>query len=202
MAVPEVKTGTPALQPPGAGLPWWELLTAKYLYFPHVCRNLTWAAAGALFQVEGAKILAIWDGLPAEKLTERVLVRRLTGLEDSSRHWSAAMTVEHLNIVGAGIRRTIGSLRQGSIPAKVARVEDVKPKGEADPAEVRAEFVGLLEESAAAEKSEPPIPRGQGPRYNHPWFGPINAHQWHCLLGIHQGLHRKQLEAIRAGLGV
>jgi len=25
---------TPALQPPGAGLPWWELLVARYVVFP------------------------------------------------------------------------------------------------------------------------------------------------------------------------
>jgi hypothetical protein len=192
---------TPTLQPPGAGLPWWELLVARYLVFPRACRRLSWAAAARLFQDEGARILAIYDALPAERLNERVLIRRFAGMEDSSRYWSAALTVEHLNIVGVGIRRTIDSLRRGEVPARTARVEDVKPRGETAPAVVRSEFVRLLADAASAEAGEPPIARGEGPRYAHPWFGPIDVYQWHCLLGIHQGLHRKQIEAIRSGLG-
>ena len=202
MALPLASTGTPALQPPGAGLPWWELLVAKYLVFPRACRKLTWAAAAQLFQEEGAKIFTIWDALPPESLGERVLIRRLAGIEDSSRFWSMAMTVEHLNIVGSNICQAIYSLRRGEAPARLARTEDVKPCGEMVPAEVRAEFVHLLRQAASAETVEPPVPLGVGPRYAHPWFGPIDAHQWHCLLGLHQRLHRKQIEAIRAGLGV
>jgi hypothetical protein len=183
-------------------LPWWELLVARYLVFPRACRKLTWAAAAQLFQEEGAKILTVWDALPPERLGERVLIRRLAGIEDSSRFWSVAMTVEHLNIVGSNIRQTIFNLRRGEVPARRARTEDVKPRGEIAPAEVRAEFSRLLAQATSAEGVEPPVPRSVGPRYAHPWFGPIDAHQWHCLLGLHQRLHRKQIEAIRAGLGV
>jgi hypothetical protein len=192
--------GMPALQPPGAGLPWWELLAARYFIFPRACRRLSWEAAARLFQDEGAKILALWDALPVERLGERVLVRRLRGIEDSSRYWSTAMTVEHLVIVGRGIRATVRSLGRGEVPARVTRVEDVKPRGEAAPGDVRAQFVRLLTEAKAEEETGQPIPRGTGPRYAHPWFGPIDAYQWHCLLGIHQRLHRRQIEAIRDGL--
>src|SRR5205814_3099947 len=135
------------LQPPGAGLPWLERMVAKYVVFPRMCRRLTWEAAARLFQEEGARILAVWDALPAERLTERVLIRRFRGIEDSSRYWSAAMTVEHLNVVGAGVRQIISGLRRGEAHARPVRIEDVKPRGEAAPAEVRAAFVRLLAEA-------------------------------------------------------
>jgi hypothetical protein len=199
--VTQVKvTKAPVLQAPGAGLPWWELLVAKYIVFPRACRRLDWAAAGKLFQTEGAQILTIWNALPAERLGERVLIRRISGIEDSSRHWSAAMTVEHLNIVGTSLRQLIANLRKGVVPDYVARVQDVKPTGEFAPSEVRGEFERLLAEAAASEANEPAIAAGVGPKFPHPWFGPIDAFQWHCLLGVHQGIHRRQMEAIQKSL--
>ena len=178
----------PQLQPPGAGLPWYELAAARLVVFPLLCRRLSWAAAGRQFQAEGAKVLALWDAFPAGRLAERVLIPRLQGIEDSSRSWSVAMTVEHLNIVGRGIRRIVAGLRVGQAPPRAARIEDVKPRGELPPA------------SAKSEATEPAIPRGTGLSAPHPWFGPLDAHHWHCLLGIHQGIHRKQIEAIRVKL--
>jgi hypothetical protein len=32
----------------------------------------------------------------------------------------------------------------------------------------------------------------------HPWFGEMNAHQWHCLAALHQAIHRKQMQKILA----
>lgn len=188
---------TPALQPPGAGLPWVERMIARHWIFPRFCGKQDWQSAAKLFQDEGRKVLAVWDLIPAERLTERVLVRRAAGMEDSSRFWSAAMTVEHLNIVGQGIRRTIQALRRGVVPDRVARTQDVKPTGEWAVDAVHASFLQLLEEAAV---SESPVPPGQGPVFAHPWFGPLDAFQWHCVLGMHQGIHRKQIEAIREGL--
>jgi hypothetical protein len=138
MAIPVSSNSPPALQSPGAGLPWWEWLVARYFLFPRACRKLRWEGAGRLFQAEGAKVLALWDALPADRLTERVLIRRLPGIEDSSRYWSVAMTIEHLNIVGFGIGLTTRGLRRGQLPSRPARVEDVKPRGETPPAEVQA----------------------------------------------------------------
>ena len=199
MTTSDATNADPRLQPPGAGLPGPELFILRRIIFPLACRRLDWAAAEALFRDEGNTILALWDALPPDRLTEQVLIRRLRGIEDSSRHWSAAMTVEHLNIVGAGIRGIIAGLRRGEVPDRVTRVADVKPTGSIAPAEVRAAFMKLLADTAA---NEPPIARGVGVRYKHPWFGPLDAFEWHCLLGIHQRIHRKQLEAIIGGLGV
>ena len=187
------------LQPPGAGLPWGELLLARYVLFPLAIRKLDWARAGALFQREGEKVLARFDALSADRRTERVLVPRLRGMEDSSRYWSAAMTVEHLNIVGRAFLDVIASLRAGIVPSRKGSTADVKPRGEETAAETRAKFVQLLADTAAADRLPPLLP-GVGPRYAHPWFGPLEAHRWHVLGGIHQGIHRQQLEAIRDGL--
>jgi hypothetical protein len=200
MTLSTIPKPNPQLQLPGAGLPWWELLAARWIVFPSACRRLDWEGAGRLFQSEGANILVLWDGIPAEKRSERVLIQRIAGIEDSSRYWSIAMTVEHLNIVGTGVRQIISALRQGQRLDRVARVEDVKPRGEQPPEQVKAEFVRLLADAATAEASEPGIARGVGPRFGHPWFGPLDAFQWHCLLGLHQRIHRKQVEAIRARL--
>lgn len=194
-------TNAPKLQAPGAGLPWIELFLAKNFIFPLTCRKLTWAAAAQQFRNEGLKVLTLWDGTLSEKRGERVLVRRLPGMEDSSRHWSVAMTVEHLTMVGTAIRQVIGALRRGEVLNRTASVADFKPKGTAPQPEVRAGFARLLADADAATRSEPPIPRGVGPRFPHPWFGPLDAHQWHCLLAFHQGIHRRQIERIRAGLG-
>jgi hypothetical protein len=180
------------LQPPGAGLPWYELLVARYIAFPATVRRHTWASAAELFLAEGRKVLALWDALPPHKLTERVLIPRLMGLEDSSRHWSVAMTVEHLNIVGGRMSHIIDSLLRGEVPNRTPNTADVKPTGAIPAEQVRAEFEKMLAEPARQEPKE-----ASPARLAHPWFGPITAFQWHCLRGMHQGIHRKQIEAIR-----
>lgn len=196
--MPESKA--PVLQPPGAGLPWWERLAAKHIVLPRAWRRVTWVDSARVFQEEGTRALAVWDEIPESRLTERVLIRRFPGIEDSSRFWSAEMTLEHLVIAGTGIRQIVGCLRGGQVPDRPARIQDVKPKGAISPVESRDEFIRFLAETAVEEASLPPIPRGEGPRFIHPWFGPFDAFQWHYLLGHHQGLHRRQLEAIRDGL--
>ncbi len=194
--VTKTTTIVPSLEKPGAGLPWWELLVARYLIFPRTCRRLTWRTAAELFQVEGAAVLKLWDSLPSEFLTQRVLIRRIVGIEDSSRYWSVAMTVEHLNIVGFGIRELIAGLRRGDEKLPVARIQDVKPMGIMAPDEIRATFRRLLDEAATSARIESPIAPGTGAKAAHPWFGMIDAFQWHCLLGMHQQIHRRQIERI------
>lgn len=186
----------PRLQPPGAGLPWWELLVARYILFPRAVRRMDWAMAARLFQREGEKVLARWDACSPDQLTVPTLIPRISGIEDSSRFWSVAMTVEHLNIVGFGVLEIIAGLRQGRTFERAPRVQDVKPRGEQPPAETRANFVRLLSDAANASAERPILP-GEGPCAPHPWFGPMDAHRWHCLNGIHQRIHRQQIEAIR-----
>jgi hypothetical protein len=189
-------TTRPILQPPGAGLPWYELLVAKYIVFPAQVRKLTWPTAHELFLAEGRNVLALWDATPPDKLTQPVLIRRIVGIEDSSRYWSVVMTVEHLNIVGGRMKFIINSLLQGEVPDRTPNTADVKPTGTIPPAQVRAEFERMLAEPA---RQAPPAPSSA--QLAHPWFGPLGTFEWHCLRGMHQGIHRKQIEAIHRGMG-
>jgi hypothetical protein len=36
--------------------------------------------------------------------------------------------------------------------------------------------------------------------WKHPWFGELNAQQWHFFAGFHMRLHRRQILAIRETL--
>ncbi len=190
----------PRLQAPGQGLPWWEAWLARYVVFPWSCRRLDWAAAARLFQTEGQQVLRLWDEADHDRLRQRVLIARFPGIEDSSRNWSIAETVEHLNIVGDSILQTLDLLERGQTPDEIVRIEDVKPQGRASAEDVRQRFVVLLDRVAAFEAQATPTPRGAGSRYPHPWFGPLGRFEWHCLLGLHQRIHRRQIERIVQGL--
>ncbi len=36
--------------------------------------------------------------------------------------------------------------------------------------------------------------------FNHPWFGPMRAHEWMGVFALHTRIHLEQLRAIRKGL--
>ena len=49
---------------------------------------------------------------------------------------------------------------------------------------------------------EKSIPELKTPlRYEHPWFGPLDAAGWHALAAGHMGIHRRQLENILREMG-
>lgn len=197
----EVSVPSPVtLAPPGAGLPWVEAWLSRYWYFPSYCRRTTWEQASAVFARQGERLLALSDGATDVQLTQQVLIPRLRGLEDSSRYWSLAMTAEHLVIVGRLILRAVTSLSRGEVPTEVASTAAVKPRGEEEARQSLAEFRAFQQEYLE-RTANAGLKSVGGLRYRHPWFGLLTAHQWHCLAGVHQGVHRKQMEAIRKGLG-
>jgi len=123
----------------------------------------------------------------------RVLVPRLRGLEDSSRWWSAWMTLDHLRIVNSQIAQVIAALGEGRVPPGQASTAAVKPSADAS-AEVQAAFEASCDavERAAAGLRQP----RSTARFTHPWFGPLDTAGWHAMAGMHMGIHRAQLEAI------
>lgn len=173
---------------------------SRYFLFPSYCRKTSWEKASHVFTRQGEKIVALTQGLSDEQLGKPVLIERLRGLEDSSRFWSIAMTLEHLVIVGRLMLRGVVLLSRGDTPTDVANTATVKPKGALVPEEALAAFNRFQNEYTRTVENEVRDRNAKG-TYRHPWFGPLTAHRWHCLAGIHQGLHRKQIEAIRAGLG-
>jgi len=182
----------PELEPPGAGLPRIELFVAR-LGFRLMTMFVSRAGASRWFRAEADRILALARSLPPADATRRVLIPRLAGLEDSSRYWSVCMTLEHLVIINSGISRTIASLAAGVVPPGTVSTADVKPGPTADGnmidrfEAVACDYlasVSLLTDLRTKET------------HRHPWFGPLNALNWHRLAAFHQRLHRKQIESI------
>ena len=128
---------------------------------------------------------------------QRVLIRRIRGLEDSSRHWSVYMTLDHLRIVNDAVTGAITALVAGHVPPRQASTADVKPHPNVDRSLVAAFEASCrpLEQCVAAAPD-----LATRVKYAHPWFGPLDAADWHFMAGFHLKLHLKQIDRILAGL--
>jgi hypothetical protein len=74
------------------------------------------------------------------------------------------------------------------------KIEDVKPRGTIDGKALRAEFQNFLKfYEETLKKVENHDSKATAP---HAWFGPMTVRKWHWLMGVHQRLHRKQMEMI------
>ena len=187
---------TPKLAAPGAGLPGIELQIARILFtlraWTHDRQRID-----TLFRQERALVAELVRSCPAGSLGERVLIPRPRGLEDSSRHWSVLMTLEHLRLVNLACALFIRELSEGRVPSGKASTADVKPSPDVTEA-VLETYEASCDEVLAAVASAKDL--DDPARFPHPWFGPMSARRWHVLAAVHLGLHRKQLEAILAGL--
>ncbi|WP_395749097.1 DinB family protein [Prosthecobacter sp.] len=186
----------PQLAPPGAGLPLFELWAARMLFALKRRRGSRETFVRKFVQ-ERAQIQTLVNACPEELRGERVLIRRLRGLEDSSRHWSVWMTLDHLRITNTAVVRVIHALTHGRVPPGVASTAAVKP----DPS-VTAAVEADYEQSCDAvlntitEASE----LKTSMRFAHPWFGPLDAMGWAAMAGTHLGLHRAQIQSIVGGM--
>jgi uncharacterized damage-inducible protein DinB len=190
------QNASPQLAAPGAGLPGIELQIARVLFtlraWTHGRRRID-----SLFQQERALIAELVRACPAGRLGERVLIPRPRGLEDSSRHWSVLMTLEHLRLVNLSCAAIIRELSEGRVPAGKASTADVKPSPDVTEAVISAYEASCDEVLAAVESAKD---LDSAARFPHPWFGPMSARRWHVLAAVHLGLHRHQIEAILRGL--
>lgn len=186
----------PRLAAPGDGLPALEARMAG-IALRLLARFYPTERTVAMFCGEAAAALESARGLSEEQGRTRVLIKRLAGIEDSSRHWSVYMTVAHLVIVGRAIRDGVPRLAAGEALAHEVRVEDVKPSPDAGP-ECLADLAQLCSELRAM-LPRLADPRG-GSRLVHPWFGPLCAAEWLALAAVHNGIHRRQIQRIIAGL--
>lgn len=184
------------LAPPGAGLPALELAVARLLFAWRRHRTSR-AAAAALIANERTAILALVGALDPADAARPVLIRRLRGLEDSSRQWSVFMTLEHLRIVNLAAAGVIASLGRGRVPDRVASTAAVKPAPGIG-ADVVPAFAASCDAVARAVDGIADLRTPA--RFAHPWFGPLDAAGWQVLVGGHLNLHRQQILAIQAGL--
>lgn len=182
----------PTLQAPGAGLPWLENRIAQVLlgWKSHFGTPATFIAQ---FENERRRIQALIEKLSADQLSQRVLIARLPGLEDSSRYWSVAMTLEHLRIVHHAFVGVLTALANEKIPLGEASTAAVKPR-----VDVGAEEIAAYEKSCDALLACVADIRNfkTKARFPHPWFGPMDAHGWLALAAGHIAIHRRQIERI------
>ncbi|OAI43175.1 hypothetical protein AYO41_02705 [Verrucomicrobia bacterium SCGC AG-212-E04] len=186
----------PKLGKPGAGLPFLELFVARHFLLPRAYRRINWDGADAMFQKQGRILVDLTQNLSADRLQKPVLIGRIAGIEDSSRFWSPGMVLEHLIIVGSQMMRGIVELSRGLVPAVKPDVAAVKPTGSYAAGAVGV-FRSFLAQYADTMKREV-VDRNSPTTLVHPWFGAMNARQWHCLAALHQGIHRKQMQKILA----
>lgn len=180
------------LAAPGAGLPILELLVVR-VAFRIIQEVLSRGRIQNWLLSETQKVLDAARALPSEQLTRQVLVPRLTGLEDSSRNWSAAMVLQHLVIVDTGIGELIAALGEDQAFGREVRIADVKPTPDAAEEQLvhlEDALRGYLEQVAAIRSLRTIR------RHAHPWFGHLDGHGWHTLAAVHTMIHRRQLEAI------
>jgi hypothetical protein len=189
----------PKLQKPGSGLPFFEHLYARYWALPTSSRKISWEQSVEQIVRESNRILEMTAGLTTEQLAKKILIKRIPGIEDSSRYWSAAMTMEHLIIVGTGMTDIIFALSNGTRPPVEPDAAKVKPHGTLPVAQARQALKDFT--TRASEKLLTSGPTAIGDRNSpttlkHPWFGELPARKWVWVLGFHQTVHRRQVAAI------
>jgi len=121
----------PKLAPPGAGLPKPELVIAR-LIFAVQSRKGNRDTFNAQFTHERDAIRRLLDSCAPASAATRVLIKRLPGLEDSSRFWSVWMVLDHLRIVNQGVVRTIESLSNEIPRSGQASTAAIKPNPDVD----------------------------------------------------------------------
>jgi uncharacterized damage-inducible protein DinB len=187
----------PKLAAPGAGLPLLESVFLRYFYYPFRAKRFSWSDNLKRLHNETLKIVSIIQNLPEEQFQTRVLIPRLKGMEDSSRFWSVALTVEHLCITIKGMTFIASELAQGNDPHVTVGTAAVKPKQEN--VLKKEEMIKKLQ-TATAETitllSKFTDSHSEKNKSYHPWFGEIDAAGWVWVLGQHQSLHRKQIHQI------
>lgn len=188
----------PRLAAPGAGLPPFELMVGRAAFaVGRLVLPRVWLRKR--FERERDTILALVARCPLASRGRRVLVPRGRGMEDSSRFWSVWMTLDHLRITNEAFSMVVGELAAGSAPARKASIAEVKP----DPAAGEEAESAFRESCGRYLRIEAAVPDLRTPlRYEHPWFGPLDAAGWHALAGGHMGIHRRQLANILRALGV
>lgn len=185
---------TQQLQPAGAGLPCLEKKFIRYILLPITFARTSREQAVENFLTIGQKCLDNVKALPEEDQRKPTLIKRVTGIEDSSRNWSALMTIEHLLIVGQGLRDLTTSLSEGQLLDFEIRIEDVKPPEET-PDDIIQKYQEFLNNYKADIGKLGPL-TSKAYKHKNPWFGKFTAQQWLVFNGVHNKVHLNQINRI------
>jgi len=191
----------PKLAPPGAGIPWTDRLLGHLFLRPFVAEKTPWQTSTERFLKNHSKILKELEGLSPDQLNAKILVPPQKGLEDSSRFWSVAMTLEHLLIVGNRIQTGIIELSTGRTINEKVDIAKVKPQGSKDLGHLLSDFKNFAENTPKIIASQIQDQNSKA-KYYHPWFGSLSMTGWYWLLAMHGGIHLQQIREIKKGLGL
>jgi len=164
------------LEQAGKGLPSIDAIFLRYIGFPIVKTFMSWEKGMKFFEDEGEKILDAVKNLDKETLFKKVLISKTFGIEDNSRYYSPAMVLWHLIFVGKTIEEGIISLSKNQKVNFVVKIEKFKPFVEInnDIIEDFKIFLNSYRENIESNIGNPKIKN----YHPHPWFGPLNPHQW------------------------
>lgn len=185
----------PQLEKPGAGLPLMERILLKYYFGPFVAAKNPFSWTEANFQKLHERILLLAESIEPADFETKCLVPRLQGIEDSSRYWSAKMTLEHILIVGTNLREIIIQLSNHANLDLIVDIAKVKPTGQQNREQILSEFRKYCSETIPYLKKNMGDYESPSKLY-HPWFGPMSTKMWAWLLVGHGSLHLKQLKEI------
>jgi hypothetical protein len=187
------------LKDPGVGPPWIARAFNRWLIKPLVIRRAAWPTSIITLDKAQAKLERQLKMFSPEEAIERVLVPPQTGLEDSSRYWSAALTARHLTIVGTAIESAIIELSHNRLPKQKADTAKVKPELELNEFDSIVKFLEFSKDQSKRIESKV-AHRDSQVKHAHPWFGEMTAKDWLWLLGVHSLIHLRQLNNIKMGL--
>jgi hypothetical protein len=191
---------TPILEAPGAGIPLHHRMLMRWYVRPRIAATSDWLHNEKLFYKIHGTILNEISVVPYNKWSAKILIPPQRGLEDSSRFWNLKESLEHIVIVGTGIRDFVIELSNQRLPKDQADTARVKPLGQMNPEETLIYFEEYVT-SCIGKINAAKGPSLRGLTWVHPWFGPMNAHEWFWLLPIHAGLHLQQIREIKKKLG-
>jgi hypothetical protein len=150
------------------------------------------------FRSEAHRALALAHRVAEEDGVRPVRIPRFPGIEETSRHWSLYMTLDHLVMVNTAITALIHAICSDRHHGIEIRLEDVEPHRDAGPDRLPA--LESLVERYAHQIDCLGVLHSRS-RHAHPWFGPLTARQWHALAAVHNRMHRMQIERIVRRLG-
>lgn len=187
------------VEKPKGSIPWYQQLIMRVYVGPVVSARSKVEENNRAIEKLSRKILDLTAELPEKQQLTPVLVPPQVGLEESSRYWSATMTLEHLLSGARDMQDIIVTLARGEKPQRPVSLAGLKPKGDLQAGEVYSEFEEFMAQVPATIVDA----IGDGDTtltHAHPWFGELTARQWHWLMVAHLALHYKQLKNIRRGL--
>ena len=126
---------------------------------------------------------------------KKIHVPSMAGIDRDMRDWSLDMILEH----NAKVNKIIKN-----IVCRLSRGEELRPEEEIDPkVDVMPEDSGMeqVDEFKRSVEEYLHVVEGVGQlkgtrKIEHPVFGPLDAHQWHCMFAFHLGVHLRQAEYI------